>query len=58
MAEGFRDNATKNKRFTRTLEYPPGVFFGDVPAIDDELFDGVAWPGKIIATTVSDSASG
>jgi len=41
MREGFRDNATKNTRLTRTISYPPGVFFGDTPVLDDELFDGV-----------------
>ena len=41
MANGFRDTATVNPRLTRTLRYPPGVFFGTVPALDDELFDGI-----------------
>jgi hypothetical protein len=41
MADGFRDNATVNRRLTQEIHYPPGVFFGDVPALDDELFDGV-----------------
>ena len=33
MANGFRDAATVNKRFTRTFRYPPGVFFGTVPRL-------------------------
>jgi hypothetical protein len=41
MTDGFRGAATVNTRFTRTLRYPPGVFFGTVPALDDELFDGI-----------------
>jgi hypothetical protein len=42
MRDGFRDKATVNKRlFSGTTTYPPGVWFGDVPAIDDELFDGI-----------------
>jgi hypothetical protein len=41
MANGFRDAATVNTRLTRTLQYPPGVFFGTVPALDDELLDGI-----------------
>jgi hypothetical protein len=41
MAEGFLDHATLNKRLTATYRYDPGVWFSDVPAIDDELFDGV-----------------
>jgi hypothetical protein len=41
MLNGFRDNATANKRFIGTFVYAPGVWFGDVPAIDDELFDGI-----------------
>jgi hypothetical protein len=42
MLDGFRDSATVNKRlFSGTTVYKPGVWFGDVPAIDDELFDGV-----------------
>jgi hypothetical protein len=41
MAGGFRDHSTRNERFTGTYLYGPGVWFGDVPAIDDELFDGV-----------------
>ena len=42
MLHGFRDNATVNKRlFSGTTTYAPGVWFGDVPALDDELFDGV-----------------
>jgi hypothetical protein len=42
MLDGFRDNATVNKRlFSGTVTYKPGVWFGDVPAIDDELFDGI-----------------
>jgi hypothetical protein len=41
MACGFRDYATVNKRLTATHRYEPGVWFGDVPALDDDLFDGV-----------------
>lgn len=42
MVNGFRDKATVNKRlFSQATVYPPGVWFGDVPAIDDELFDGI-----------------
>jgi hypothetical protein len=41
MAHGFRDHATTNKRLTATYRYEPGVWFGDVAAIDDELFDGI-----------------
>jgi hypothetical protein len=42
MLDGFRDNATVNKRlFSGTRTYPPGVWFGDVPALDDEPFDGI-----------------
>jgi hypothetical protein len=41
MVEGFKDNATTNPRMMGVLQWPPGVFFGDVPALDDELFDGV-----------------
>jgi len=41
MADGFRDSATVNKRFTATYHYDPGVWFGDVPPLDDELFDGI-----------------
>jgi len=42
MLNGFRDNATVNKRmFSGTRVYPRGVWFSDVPALDDELFDGI-----------------
>jgi hypothetical protein len=42
MAEGFRDNATERKRmFSPTIQYTPRVWFGDIPALDDELFDGI-----------------
>src|SRR5262245_40892536 len=41
MADGLRDAATVNTQWTRTFRYPPGVFFGTVPALDDELFDGI-----------------
>jgi hypothetical protein len=42
MLNGFRDNTTVNKRiFSGTTVYPPGVWFGDMPALDDELFDGI-----------------
>jgi len=41
MAGGFRDSATVNKRLTATYRYGPGVWFGDVPPLDDELFDGI-----------------
>jgi hypothetical protein len=41
MAGGFRDHATVNPRLTATYCYQPGVWFGDVPALDDEWFDGV-----------------
>jgi hypothetical protein len=42
MVNGFRDNATVNKRlFSGTITYAPGVRFSDVPALDDELFDGI-----------------
>jgi hypothetical protein len=42
MRNGFADNATVNKRlFSGTTVYTPRVWFSDVPAVDDELFDGV-----------------
>ena len=42
MINGFRDNATVNKRlFSGTTLYAPGVWFGNIPALDDELFDGI-----------------
>jgi hypothetical protein len=41
MIRGFRDCATVNKRLSGEIAYPPGVWFSDVPAIDDELFDGI-----------------
>ena len=41
MANGFRDHGTVNKRLTVKYLYEPGVWLGDVPALDDELFDGV-----------------
>jgi hypothetical protein len=41
MAVGFRDHATVNRRLTATYTYEPGVWFGDLPAIDDEWFDGI-----------------
>jgi hypothetical protein len=42
MIHGFRDNVTVNKRlFSGTTVYPPGVWFGNLPILDDELFDGV-----------------
>jgi hypothetical protein len=41
MFGGFRDTMTINKRWSGTRVYEPGVWFGDVPAIDDELFDGI-----------------
>ncbi len=46
MRNGFRDNATKIKRLPTTTiltaeyYYTPRVWFGDVPVLDDELFDG------------------
>ena len=41
MADGFCDHATVNKRLTATYTYEAGVWLSDVPALDDELFDGV-----------------
>jgi hypothetical protein len=41
MVDGFRDHATVNRRLSATYRYPPGVWFGDVPALDDDLFDGI-----------------
>jgi hypothetical protein len=41
MMIGFRDHATINKRLTAKYSYEPGVWFGDVPVLDDEWFDGV-----------------
>jgi hypothetical protein len=41
MCSGFRDNATVNPRLTHTRFYEAGVWFGDIPALDDELFDGI-----------------
>ena len=41
MASDFRDHATVNTRLTRTYHYGPGVWFSDMPALDDELFDGI-----------------
>jgi len=41
MLNGFRDHATVRRMFSGTTIFPPGVWFGDVPALDDELFDGI-----------------
>ncbi len=41
MRDGFRDNATVNRYFVGIIVYPPGVWFSDVPALDDELFDRI-----------------
>jgi hypothetical protein len=41
MVSGFRDTATVNKRLTANYQYPPGVWFADVPPLDDDLFDGI-----------------
>lgn len=41
MCDGFRDNATMNRYFVGINVCPPGVWFSDVPALDDELFDHI-----------------
>ena len=45
LRDGFRDSGHLNRRGIpgafREYQFPPGVWVGDTPALDDELFDGI-----------------
>jgi hypothetical protein len=41
MREGFRDHRSVRPTFAGCLKYPPGVWLGNIPALDDELFDAL-----------------
>lgn len=47
MAKGFCDYATVHQRGPVTYCYWPGVWLGDVPVLDDELFDNVGLFGSV-----------
>lgn len=41
LDHGFKDSACLNTRIGSAIRFPSGVWVGDIPVLDDELFDGV-----------------